>query len=152
MNHIEKWNPLREWDDLSNKLSHYFGHKPAPVGAGKEAMSVAQWAPLVDIAEDDKGFIIKAELPEVKKEDITVSVDNGVLTLTGERRFEKEEKDDKKTFHRVERSYGRFSRSFTLPEGADDKLVTAEHRDGVLNIRVPKAAKPAAKAVNVKVS
>ena len=75
-------------------------------------MTVSQWAPLVDIAEDDKEYLIKVELPEVKKEDVKVTVENGVLTITGERKFEKEEKGKK--YHRVERAYGSFMRSFTL--------------------------------------
>jgi hypothetical protein len=93
---------------------------------------------LVDITEDDKEYLIKAELPEVKKEDVKVTVENGTLTITGERKFEKEEKGKK--YHRMERAYGSFMRSFTLPEGAAGDKVSADFKDGVLKVHLPKSA------------
>jgi HSP20 family protein len=104
----------------------------------------------VDITEDDREFLVKADLPDVKKEDVKVTVENGVLTLTGERKFEKEEKDKK--YRRIERSYGTFLRSFTLPDAADGSKVSAEFKDGVLKVHLPKGEKARAKTVEVKLA
>ncbi len=112
-------------------------------------MRVAQWAPLVDISEDEKEYLIKAELPEVKSENVNVSVHNDVLSITGERRYEKEEKDKK--VHRVERAYGSFARTFTLPEDADAEHVTAESKDGLLKVHLPKTDKAKPQSIDVKV-
>jgi HSP20 family protein len=119
-------------------------------GEREEAMTVAEWSPLVDIAEDDKEYLIKAELPEVKKDQIKLTVHNGVMTISGERTYEKEEKGKK--FHRVERAYGSFTRSFTIPDDADAAKISAESKDGVLLVHLPKTAKPASKNVEIKVS
>ena len=112
-------------------------------------MTVAEWAPLVDISEDDKEYLIKAELPEVKKEDMKVTVQNEVLTITGERKFEKEEKDKK--YHRVERAYGSFTRSFTLPAEVDPAKVEAEVKDGLLTVHLVKSEKATPKSIEVKI-
>ena len=98
MNALTKWNPFRELEEIQNRLGSLFGRTPMR-GLGEEAMTVSEWTPLVDITEDDKEYLIKAELPEVKKEDVKVTVENGTLTITGERKFEKEEKDKK--YHRI---------------------------------------------------
>jgi HSP20 family protein len=137
-------------DDLQKRLSSIFGLAPQRAATGKEEMTVAQWLPLVDITEDDKEYLIKAELPEVKKDDVKVTVESGVLTISGERRFEKEEKDRK--YHRIERSYGSFTRSFSVPDDADDAKVAAEFKDGVLTVRLAKSEKARPKSVEVKVS
>ena len=113
-------------------------------------MTINDWAPLVDITEDEKEFLIKAELPEVKKDDVKVTVENNVLTLRGERKIEKEEKGKK--FHRIERSYGSFERSFTLPEGTDPAKVSSEFKDGVLTVHLPKSPTAKPKAIEVKVA
>ena len=112
-------------------------------------MTVAQWSPLVDITEDDHEWLIKAELPEVTKDQIKVSVEGGVLAIAGERKLEKQEEDRK--YHRIERAYGSFLRSFTLPEGADGSKVSAEFREGVLKVHLPKSEKVKPKSVEVKV-
>jgi HSP20 family protein len=148
MNPLMKWNPFRELEDIQNRLSSLFGRTPLR-GFGEEAMTVSEWTPLVDIAEDDKEYLIKAELPEVKKEDVKVTVENGVLTITGERKFEKEEKGKK--YHRVERGYGSFMRSFTLPEGAAGDKISAEFKDGVLKVHLAKSAEAKPKSIDVKV-
>ena len=113
-------------------------------------MALAEWMPLVDIAEDDKEYVITAELPEVKKEDVKVTMENGVLTITGERKFEKEENN--KRWHRVERSYGSFARSFALPDDGDTAKVNAEIKDGMLKVRVAKSEAARPKQIEVKVS
>ena len=148
MNPLTKWNPFRELEDIQNRLSSLFGRTPMR-GLGEEAMTVSEWTPLVDIVEDEKEYLIKAELPEVKKEDVKVTVENGVLTITGERKFEKEEKGKK--YHRVERGYGSFMRSFTLPEGAAGDKVSAEFKEGVLKVHLAKSAEAKPKSIDVKV-
>jgi HSP20 family protein len=136
---------------MEKRLSTIFGRPPiAASGEKKEAMAVAEWSPLVDISEDDKGYVVKAELPEMKKEEIKINVLDDVLSISGERKYEKEEKGKK--YHRVERAYGSFMRSFTLPEDADGSKVSAEYKDGVLNVRLPKSEKARPKSIEVKVS
>jgi HSP20 family protein len=150
MNAITRWDPVKEMEELHNRLPNLFGRTPARLGEGKEeSITVAEWAPLVDITEDDKEYIIKTELPEVKKEEVKVSVENGLLTIVGERKFEKEEN---KKYHRVERAYGRFMRSFVLPEGVDPDKVNAEFRDGVLKVHLAKSEQTKPKQIEVKVA
>lgn len=141
-----KWNPWSEIEDMFNRYDRAVG---LPRTGTQEVMTSGDWAPRVDIVENDNEFIIKAEIPDVKKEDVKVSVDNGVLTLKGERKQEKEEKDKK--FHRIERYYGSFTRSFTLPENVDESKVKATFKDGMLNLHVPKTEKAKPKAIEVKI-
>jgi HSP20 family protein len=148
MNPLAKWNPFRELEDIQNRLSSRFG-RTSLRGLGEESMTVSEWTPLVDLAEDDKEYLIKAELPEVKKEDVKVTVENGVLTITGERKFEKEEENKK--YHRIERAYGSFMRSFTLPQDAAGDKINAEFKDGVLKVHLPKSAEAKPKSIDVKV-
>src|SRR5258708_31620006 len=124
---LTKWNPLREMEDIQNRLARWFG-RIALRGTGDETMTTSAWAPLVDITEDDKEYLIKAELPEVKKEDVKVTIENGTLSISGQRIFEKEEKDKK--YHRIERSYGSFVRSFALPEGHNASKEAAAFKYG----------------------
>ena len=149
MSNLTRWDPFREMDDLQKRLNSIFGLSPARQINGKEEMTVAQWLPLVDITEDEKEYLIKAELPEVRKEDVKVTVENGVLTISGERKLEKEEKD--KRYHRIERAYGSFTRSFQVPDDADEAKVGAEFKDGVLVVRLAKSEKARPKSIEVKV-
>lgn len=148
---LSEWNPFRELDEIHNRLSSFFGsNAPARRANGREDITVAEWAPLVDITEDDKEYVIKAELPEVKKNDVKVRVEDGVLYLSGDRHFEKEEKG--KRYHRIERAYGTFTRSFSLPDDADPQQIHAEFKDGVLNVRVAKDPNSRPKSIEVKVA
>jgi HSP20 family protein len=149
MHTLTTWTPFRELDELENRLGTFFRGFPRRTGNG-ETLELPEWSPQVDISEDDKEYLVKADLPEVKKEDVKVTFENGLLSISGERKTEKEEK--KKTYHKVERSYGRFERVFTLPEDADAAKIVAEFKEGVLRVHVPKnpAAKP--KTVEVKVA
>lgn len=147
---LVRWDPFRELEDMSERLNRMFARPAVRPGSGKEALTVADWMPTVDISETDAEYLIKAELPEIKKEDVKVTVEDGVLTLQGERRQEKEEKGKK--FHRVERSYGSFVRSFTLPESVDDAGVKAEYKDGILALHLPKTERVKPKAIDVKVA
>ncbi len=149
-NTITRWNPLRELEDFQNRILGAFNTASARRSNGQESLTVAEWMPLVDIAEDDKEYLITTELPEVKKEDVKVTVENGVLIITGERKFEKEETNKK--WHRVERSYGSFARTFALPDDGDTGKVNAEFKDGMLNVRVAKSEAARPKQIEVKVS
>lgn len=145
-----RWDPFKELEDMERRLATWFGRPLRRREGEKEALTVAEWSPLVDIEESEKEYLIKAELPEVKKEDVKISVQEDVLTISGERKSEKEEKGKK--YHRVERCYGSFARSFTLPEDADGTKVSAEYKDGVLRIHLPKSEKAKPKAIEVKVA
>src|SRR5439155_13006421 len=106
------------------------------------------WTPLADSTEDDREYVIKAELPELKKEDIKVTAENGVLTISGERKFEKEEIK----YHRVERGYGSFVRTFALPEDADAEKIKAAFKQGILEVHLPKNEKAKPKQIEVNVA
>lgn len=150
MSSVARWDPFRELEELSERLNRVFGRPPVRRDNSKEALTVADWIPAVDISESESEYLIKAELPGVKKEDIKVTLQEGVLTIQGERKQEKEEKGRK--YHRIERSYGTFMRSFTLPDSADDSKVSAEFKDGLLSLHVPKSEKAKPKAIEVKVA
>ena len=113
-------------------------------------MRVADWAPLVDISEDAKEYMIKAEMLEVNKEDVKVTMEEGTLTVSGDRKHEKAESGKK--YHRVERAYGSFGRSFSLPDDASPAKVTADFKDGVLKVHLAKNEKPRPQQVEVSVS
>jgi HSP20 family protein len=141
------WNPFQEMEEMAERMGRLMGRWP---GEGKrEAMTVAEWSPLVDITEDDKEYLVKAELPEVRKEEVKVMVEDGVLSIHGERKVEKEEKGKK--FHRTERACGSFERSFTLPGDADAAKITSDFKDGVLQVHLPKNSATKPKAIDVKV-
>ena len=152
MNTLTRWDPFKEMDELQKRLTSLFGLTPQRGTNGKENMTVAQWLPLVDIVEDDKEYLIKAELPEVRREEVKVTVENGVLTISGERKFEKEEKDKEHRYHRIERAYGTFTRSFSVPDDADDGQVSADFKDGLLTVHLAKSEKARPKSIEVKVS
>ena len=151
MTTLTRWDPFKELDELQNRLSTLFGRAPVRKDGGREeAMTLAEWAPLVDIIEEEKEYRIKAELPEVNKSDVKVTVQDDVLTIAGERTFEKE--DTGRKYHRVERAYGSFARSFTLPEDADAAKVSADFKNGVLIVHLPKSEKARPKSIEVKVA
>ena len=152
MNKLITWNPLREMEEAQNRFSTFFGGIPTfPIRFPKngESFELADWSPLVDITEVDHEYLFKADLPEMKKDDVKVTIENGILYISGERRAEKEEK--KKKFHRLERFFGTFERTFTVPEDADPTKIVAEFRDGVLQVHLPKRLMPKPKTVEVKV-
>ena len=150
-----RWNPWKELEALQQQLAGAFASAPGgnstPLRtATGEKLQATTWTPLVDIIEDDKEYLIKVEAPEVKKEEFTVKVLDGVLSVTGERKFEREQEGRK--FHRVERVYGHFARSFGLPDDADHEKVSAEFTDGVLRVHVAKAEKTKPKQIEVRVA
>jgi len=141
----DRWNPVREIENLHARMNQLMASWPD----GEEAMTVSDGSPLVDILEQNGKYLLKAEVPEVKKEDLKVRVEDGTLQIVGERKSEKEEKGKK--FHRIERSYGNFERSFSLPEDVDASKVTSDFRDGILQIHLPKTQAAKAKAIEMKV-
>jgi HSP20 family protein len=147
---ITRWDPFRELQDMSQRLNQIFTRPFDGLGSGRQLLTVAEWSPAVDVSETDGEYVIKAELPEVKKEDVKVTMEDGVLTLEGERKQEKEEKG--KRYHRIERSYGSFMRSFELPDNVDTSKAKAEYKDGMLTLSLPKSEKAKSKALEIKVS
>jgi HSP20 family protein len=131
---VIKWEPFRDMDDVFDRFfADAFRRFPRQAAEGRAALD---WAPLADVSETDSEYLIKAELPEVRKEDVSLTVQDGVLTLSGERRHEKREDSEK--MHRVERQFGSFARRFALPDDADEQAIRAESRDGVIMIHIPK--------------
>ena len=145
---LTKWDPWREMEDMFDRYTRAGGW---PRSGGQDVVATGDWSPRVDIAETDKEFLIKAEITEVKKDDVTVTVDNGVLTFSGERKQEKEEKEKGKKFHRMERYYGSFTRSFTIPDNVAESKVKATFKDGMLALTLPKTEETKPKAIDVKI-
>jgi HSP20 family protein len=141
MNTLSIWNPIHEMEEL-------FHNRLASVLGGERVQSVA-WSPVVDIEETELNYLIRAELPGLSKENVKVTVEDGVLTLSGERDLER--KVEGKTFHHIERSHGTFTRSFTLPENAEAESVSANYKDGLLEIRVAKSEEALPKSIEVRV-
>jgi len=142
---LKRWEPFEATDLMFNRFPGFIRFGGPQLGTGE----YFQWSPATDISETDKEYLIRAALPAVKKEDVRVTYENGVLTLSGER-FQKEEQRDEK-FHRVESYYGNFSRSFALPDVIDEDAIKAESKDGVLTIHVPKAQSEVKKLTTIKV-
>ncbi|HLY52273.1 MAG TPA: Hsp20/alpha crystallin family protein [Steroidobacteraceae bacterium] len=141
-----RWEPISAMDDMFKGFPAWFGRWPRLPGSPEAG---TEWAPSVDISETGSEYLIRASLPGVKKEDAKVTYEDGMLTLSGERQQQEEEKDEK--FHKVESFYGSFSRSFALPEAIDDKAIRAESKDGVLTVHVPKTRIEARKPTTIKV-
>jgi HSP20 family protein len=139
---LVRWNPARELASMEiDRLNRMF----SDVYSGLDRA----WVPAVDVYENtDYEFVVKAELPEVKREDIAITYDNGVLTLTGERNAELDTSSGH--YHRIERQHGRFTRSFTLPATVDAARIQASYKDGVLTIRVPQREEAKPKPIEIK--
>ena len=139
---VIKWEPFRDVDDMFDRFfAETMRRWPVQAqgqGQGRDnpLQQAREWAPAADVSETEGEYLIKAELPEVRKEDVNITVQDGVLTLSGERKQEK--RDAQETLHRVERFYGSFARRFALPENADEQGIRAESRDGVIMIHIPK--------------
>ncbi|MBK8259206.1 MAG: Hsp20/alpha crystallin family protein [Polyangiaceae bacterium] len=147
---LVRWDPFRELDELSERLNTVFRRSPlVRAGGTQRDMMMPEWQPAVDIVESNNEFQIKVELPEVKKEDVKVTLHQGQLRIEGERKLEKEEKDKK--YHRVERFYGQFVRTFMVPDNVDEARLSADFKDGLLNIHLPKTEKHVPKPVDVKI-
>lgn len=145
-----KWDPFKELEDISHSLNRFFGRTPATTQSDVGMLAESDWNPSVDISETEAAYLIKADIPGVKKEDVKVYVQNGMVTIRGERKQEKEEKGKK--FHRIERTYGNFMRSFRMPDDADETAVSAEFKDGMLNVTLQKSATAKPKSIEIAVS
>jgi HSP20 family protein len=140
-------DPFRELMDLQRGINQLFD---SSVGrSSNEGVALNTWTPSVDIFEDENSFIIKLELPEVNREDVKVNLHENTLSITGERRLENEEKRD--SYHRVERSYGQFYRSFTLPPNVNAEAINAQFKDGMLRLSIPKKEEAKPKQIEVNV-
>ena len=144
---LVRWNPFNEMVDLRNRMNRLFGDSLLPAFEGREDLSLSRWNPAVDIYEDDDAIVIKAELPGIDKDNITIDVKGRVLTLKGERNSENEVKEE--NFYRRERVYGKFERAFTLPAGIDPETVKADFKDGVLKIDLPKPEEEKPKQITI---
>ena len=142
---MSRWNPTTAWleSDPFRLMEGFFNGE---VGRGEE-LSNRPWRPAVDIRESGEAYVVSAELPGLNREDVQITIENNVLKLTGERRFEKEVKEEE--YHRVERAYGSFSRAFALPTRVDPARVEAAFKDGILTITVPKAAEARPRKIEI---
>ena len=148
---IVRWDPFREVAQLQDRLNRVIGDPYGRNGADDGFMTTGEWVPPVDIyADGDQELVLKAELPEMTLDDIDVSVDNGALTIKGEKKLAKEFKQDQ--FHRIERRYGTFSRSFSLPPTVDPTRIAAEYKNGVLTVTLPFREESRPRTINVEVA
>ena len=134
---------LFNFERSMSKMLSGFGER------GRDEAALGTWSPAVDVYEDENAYVIKAELPEISRDDVKVSLDRNVLSISGERRFENEEKRD--NYHRIERSYGQFFRSFTLPPNVNAEAIGAEFKDGVLRLSLPKKEEAKPKQIQVTI-
>ena len=145
---LTRWDPFREFATLQDRMNRLFRDSYGPEGRD-EALTTSQFAPPVDVYEDEQKITLKVEVPGIDEKDIDVRVENNILTVHGERKFEKEEKEE--NFRRVERQYGSFTRTFTLPSAVDAEKVQADYEKGILKIQLPKKAEAKPKQIKVNV-
>jgi HSP20 family protein len=148
MSTITRWEPYRTLGSLQDEVNRLF---EGNFGRNsREASSIAAWAPAVDILENEKELVLKADLPDLEEKDIDVRIENNMLTVSGERKYGKDVKEE--NYLRVERAYGAFSRSFSLPNTVNTEAIKAEYKNGVLTVRMPKREEARPKQVKVAVS
>jgi HSP20 family protein len=146
---IIRWTPFRELSTMQERMNKLFDDVMRNPYRSDEAMSTATWAPAVDIYETDKEIVMKAEVPEMLEKDIEIKVEDNVLSVSGERKMEKDIREE--NYHRIERSYGSFSRSFTLPQTVDREKIKASYKDGVLKVVLPKKEEVKPKQIKIDV-
>jgi HSP20 family protein len=143
---VVRWDPFRDLGMLQDRMNRLFDD----AGRGwrsDEPAATTSWSPSVDIFETEGEIVVKAELPGMDRKDITLHLENNVLTIRGERKFEKETKEE--NYHRIERSYGNFSRSFSIPATVDEENIRADYKDGVLKIILPKKEQARPKQIKI---
>ncbi len=148
MTTLTRWEPFREFSAMQDRMNRLFRESYSPEGP-EEALTTTSFAPAVDIYEDEHNITLKIEVPGIDEKDIDVRIENNTLTVHGERKIEKEEKEE--NFRRVERQYGGFTRSFTLPSSVDPGQVSAHYDKGVLNINLAKKAEAKPKQIKINV-
>ena len=141
------WDPFNDLEEVLSRFRRPAGRGRQESG-GHETVTTADWVPAVDIGETAEGYVIKVELPEVRKEDVKLSVNAGALLIHGTRNLEKK---GSTKYHRIERGYGTFARSFSLPDDVEEEGIAAEHKEGMLIVHLPKHAEPPAKSIEIKV-
>jgi HSP20 family protein len=144
---MTKWDPFKDLLTLQDRMNRLFDDSMRGVRQTDEGLAGAVWSPAVDIYETDNEVVLKAEVPGVNQKDIDIQVENNTLTLLGERKIDKE--TVRENYHRIERSYGSFVRSFTLPGTVDQEKIRADYKDGVLKIEMPKREETKPKQIKV---
>lgn len=144
---VIRWDPFREMGTLQDRMNRLF-EESSRAARGEEPAPTTVWSPAVDIHETENEIVVKAEVPGIEKNEIELTLENNVLSLRGDRRFEKDTQDE--NYHRIERSYGSFSRSFQIPAVVDEASIAADHKDGVLTITLPKTQKAKAKQIAIQ--
>ena len=144
---ITRWDPFRDLSILQERMNRVFEDAAGRGWKNDEPSATTSWSPAVDIYETDNEITLQAELPGVDRKDIALQLENNVLTLKGERRFEKE--TNQENYHRIERSYGGFSRAFTIPSGVEEDKIRADYKDGILKIALPKKEQVKAKQIKI---
>ena len=146
---LTRIDPFRELESLSSRLNRIIG-QPLSAQFGDDSPAFGDWAPAMDVEETDAEYLVRADLPSIKKEEVKIGISDGILTIEGERKREKEERGKK--FHRVERSYGKFIRRLALPTDVDPQKVTAKFADGELQVHLPKSAASKPRSIDVNVT
>jgi len=146
---VIRWDPFREMSSLQERMNRLFSDFRLRTPLGEEEITQGAWVPPVDIYETSDSIVLEAELPGLTKDNIVVEVKNNTLTLKGDKKFEREVKEE--NYHRVERSYGSFQRAFTLPSTVQQDRVKAKFRDGILEITIPKAEEAKPKQIKVDI-
>jgi HSP20 family protein len=147
--HLARIDPFRELENLSSRLNRMI-NQPLSGRFGDEAPAFGDWAPAMDIEETDAEYLVRADLPAIRKDDVKIGISDGILTVEGERKQEKEEHGKK--FHRIERSYGKFIRRLALPSDVDPQKVSAKFADGELQVHLPKSASSKPRSIEVSVT
>ena len=144
---VIKWDPFRDLNILQDRMNRLFEDTGRGIRRGEEPASTTIWSPAVDIYETEGEIVVQAELPGMDRKDISLNLENNVLTIRGDRQFKKETKED--NYHRIERSYGGFSRSFSIPTSVDEDRIRADYKDGVLRIALPKKEQAKPKQIQI---
>ena len=146
---LTTWNPFREMEELLDRYKRSYSGGTHLGQADRFDITLPDWQPAVDISETQNDYVVRAELPGVKKEDVSVTIENGILTLRGDKKTQSEERENGKV-HRVECSYGSFVRSFSLPREVEQDKIEAQYNDGILLLNIPKSAQAMPKTISIK--
>lgn len=144
---LVRWSPWREMANTNRYFNRFFDNSFLRSGFDYDDLELSHWHPMVDVYDRDGEIVIKAELPGMEKKDITIDVKDRVLTLKGERTYDNEVKDEK--YYRRERAFGKFERSFSLPDGLDPEKIKADYKDGLLSVEIPKPEKEKPKQITI---
>lgn len=144
---VVRWDPFRDLSILQDRMNRLFNDAGRGAWTGEEPAATTTWSPAIDIFETEGEIVVKAEVPGMDRKDISLHIENNVLTLKGDRRFEKEAKEE--NYHRIERSYGGFSRAFSIPVIVDEEKIRADYKDGVLTIALPKKEQAKPKQIRI---